>query len=134
VLRRALRDGTVPGAGLALLQCQTALRERLAETTCETERAALRIVANALDAPFRTIMRNCGLEPSAAFAKLATAPAGMGIDAVTGQVVEPREAGIVDPLSVAAAAATTAIRSVALALTIDAIVHTRKTEISVDPE
>jgi chaperonin GroEL len=134
VLRRALRDGTVPGGGLALLHCQAALRDRLAETTRETERAALRIVAAALDAPFRQIMANCGHEPSAAFAKLATAPAGMGIDAVTGQLVEPREAGIVDPLSVVTAAATTAIRSAALALTIDAIVHTRTTEISVDPE
>lgn len=133
-LRRALRDGSVPGGGLALLECQAALQRRRSETKCETERAALRVVVDALDAPFRQIVRNCGIEPSAAFATLATAPAGMGIDAVSGAVVEPRAAGIVDPLSVVTAAATVAIRGVALALTIDAIVHTRKTEISVDPE
>lgn len=134
VLRRALRDGSVPGGGAALLRCQAALRDRLASACDETERAALRIVADALDAPLRAILTNCGHEPAPVLARLNGAGDGMGFDARSGVIVDARAAGIVDPLAVVTAATVGAIRSVALALTIDAIVHTRSTEISVDPE
>lgn len=134
VLRHAIRDGSVLGGGVALLSCQTALRKRLARTSDETERAALRIVSEVLDVPFRTILANGGYEPAPVLAALDSAKAGMGFDALTGRVVDMRAAGILDPLAVVTAATSGAIRSVALALTIDTIVHTRSTEISVDPE
>lgn len=134
VLRDAIHDGVVPGGGAALLACQAALRKRLAKTSDETERAALRIVTSALEAPFRAILANCGYEAAAPLARIERGQPGLGFDALIGQVVEMRAAGIVDPLAVVTAAATGAIRGVALALTIDAIVHTRATEISVDPE
>ena len=134
VLREAIHGGTVPGGGAALLACKSDLTKRLAKTSGETERAALRIVIQALDAPFRTILANCGYETAAPLARIERGKRGLGFDALTGKVVDMRAAGIVDPLAVTTAAVTGAIRSVALALTIDTIVHTRSTEISVDPE
>ena len=56
------------------------------------------------------------------------------MDAPNGNVGEWGGAGIVDAVGVVNAAVVGAIRSVALALTIDAMVHTRSTEISVDPQ
>ena len=134
VLRNAIHDGSVPGGGVALLACRAGLTTRLTTTSDRTERAALRIVIESLEAPFRTILANCGHEPAPALAKMERGAPGLGVDARTGEVVDLRAAGILDPLAVTSAAVTGAIRSVALALTIDTIVHTRSADISVDPQ
>lgn len=134
VVRRVIRHGSVAGGGAALLACRRSLLARMAGADDPAERAALRVVADALEAPFRGILENCGFEAAPALARLAGEPAGYGFDARTGRIVEMREAGILDPAAVLAAAAAGAIVSAALALTIDAIVVTRKTDVSVDPE
>jgi chaperonin GroEL len=134
VLRSTLGNGAVPGGGSALLACRVPLRERLSEAENEAERAALRIVIKALEVPFRTILANAGYDAAGPLHRIESGPVGLGFDAVRGEIVDVRAAGIVDSLAVTAAAATGSIRSAALALTIDAVVHTRSTEISVDPE
>jgi chaperonin GroEL (HSP60 family) len=51
-----------------------------------------------------------------------------------GRIGDMHEAGIVDSARVTATAARGAIRSAALALSIDVVIHTQSTEISVNPE
>jgi len=134
ILRAAIRDGSVPGGGAALLTCRANLNQRLAKSTDEIKRAALRIVVHGLEDPFRTILANCGFETAAPMAAIARGQPGLGFNVLTGEIVDMRAAGILDPLAVITAATVGAIRSVALALTIDTMVHTRSTDISVNPE
>jgi chaperonin GroEL len=102
--------------------------------TDSAENAALRVVADSLEAPFRALLENCGYEAAPTLADLEGTCVDVGFDALRGRVTHLPEAGIVDPAGVVSAAVAGAIRSAALALTIDATVLTRKADVSVDPE
>jgi chaperonin GroEL len=122
-LRGALRDGVLPGGGVALLGCIPALEER-ARTAAETEeRAAYQILRQAVEAPARALLQNAGFEPSATLADARRAGPGHGFDVVRRQVVDMAQAGILDSAAVVRAAVGGAIHSAALALTIEVLVH-----------
>jgi len=124
-LRGAIREGVVPGGGVALLNCRAALRVRLAQAEEPEERAAYHILIEALAAPIRTLLHNAGLEPGAIFADIETAGPGYGFDVRTSEIVDVAGAGIYDAASVLRAVANNAIRTAALALTTDVVVHRR---------
>ena len=126
VVRGALRDGVVPGGGLAFLKCQPVLQERARAAASVEERAAYTILATAMAAPARTIATNSGFDASDVIAEIRQARNGCGFDVLHGATVDMREAGIVDSASVSKAAAYAAISSAALALTIDVLVHRRE--------
>ena len=134
VLRGAARDGVVPGGGAALIACQPALSEARAHTTDPIEQAALRVVQRAIEAPARTIFENAGREAALIIDDIRRAGSSIGFDVLRGELVDMIDAGIVDSLHMLKTVVRTAIRSAALALTIDVIVHTGKQEISVNPE
>ena len=121
-LRRALRDGIVPGAGVALLACRAALEASPVEAGESDARAAQRMLLRALEAPIRTICHNAGFD-SAKVAELEGKPTGYGIDARSGAIVDVMDAGIIDVASVTKAAVRSAVTSAALALTIDVLLH-----------
>ncbi len=121
-LRRALRDGIVPGGGVALLACRDALERAPYPTSDSEARAAERILLRALEQPIRTICHNAGFD-SAKLAQLQGVPRGHGIDVRSGAIVNVLEAGIIDVASVVEAALRGAVTSAALALTIDVLLH-----------
>ncbi len=136
-LRRALRDGIVPGGGIAYFACRDALQQRLdlpeqndmndlndlnELNEDSAGRAARRILLHALEQPLRAICANGGFD-SAKVAELAGMPQDQGIDIRSGAVVNMIDAGIFDVASVAAAALRGAVSSAALALTIDVLLH-----------
>lgn len=125
-LRASLKEGVLPGGGTALLACKPLLLERMHATEDPEERAAYRILSCAVEAPFRTIVKNAGYNPDEVLADLKYAPQGSGFDVVSGQVVNVREAGILDVTSCQKTAVRTAIDSAALALTTDIIIHHKK--------
>lgn len=120
-LRGALRDGVLPGGGVALLECIPALEEHARAAAATEERAAYQILRVACQAPARTLLENAGLDPSEILPDIGRH--GQGFDVVAGQLVNMRQAGILDSAAVMRAAASGAIRSAALALTIDVLVH-----------
>ena len=121
-LRRALADGVAPGGGVALLDCRAALQQAAVDEPDSDRRAAYRILCRALEEPLRTICLNAGFD-SAKIAELDGTPDGFGIDVLTGAVIEPVEAGIIDVASVLKAAVRRAVGGAALALTIDVLLH-----------
>ena len=131
-LRRALRDGIVPGAGVALLACRAALEASPVEAGESDARAAQRMLLRALEAPIRTICHNAGFE-SAKVAELNGKPPGYGIDARSGAIVDVMDAGIIDVASVTKAAVRSAVTSAALALTIDVLLHHAQPEATYAP-
>ena len=130
VLRSALQEGIVNGGGIALLDCRPALGMVSAHAGDEEERMACRVLAKALEAPTRAILTNSGLDPSSLLAYLG---AGSGVDARTGRIVNMRSAGILDSAASVRGALASAVRSAALALTVDVVVHKRSPQASVDP-
>jgi chaperonin GroEL len=123
VLRGALRDGVVPGGGVALLDCRPALKRRLEQSTDPDERGAYRILLNAMEGPARAIVANAGYDDSEIMAYINMAGPGHGFDAVAGEVVDMMQQSIVDVAALQKAIVQRAVATVALTLTIDALVH-----------
>ncbi len=130
-LRSALAGGVVPGGGASLLGAASALCALPAAS--DDEAYAFRILARALEEPLRAIAANAGYVPDVVIEKVKAAPRGRGFDVRTGQVVDLRSAGILDPLIVLQKALEVAVSGAAMALTTDVIVHHRKPVESVDP-
>lgn len=125
-LRGAMREGSLPGGGAALLACRAVLEDAIHKTPDSDEAVAARILRKGLEAPFRVILENAGFLPEEYLPQVNQKPAGWGMDVLKGEVVDMREAGIVDAAAVVKTAVRSAISSAALALTLDVVVQRRK--------
>jgi len=132
-MRGAMREGVVPGGGVALLACRPALQQRLAQSSDVDERAAYQILLDALDAPIRTLLHNAGREPGEVMADIETAGTGYGFDVKTGKIIKMSEAGIFDAAAVVNAAVRGAVSTAALTLTTDVMVHRSDAPNAVNP-
>jgi chaperonin GroEL len=132
-LRGAVREGVIPGGGVSLLACRPALREKLDQSRREEERSALRILIKAMEAPIRTIIANAGHDDSEALAEIKLAGPGYGFDVRSERIVDMAQVGIFDAAAVQKAAVRGAVKSAALALTVDVLVHRKKPEESMTP-
>jgi chaperonin GroEL len=133
VTRAAMRDGVLPGGGIALWRMRPLLSAETARDDCHEARAARRILHDALAAPIRAILTNGGYSPAEKLAQLEGTGYAFGCDARTGAIVDMRASGIIDCAGVQLAALRHAVKSAALALTIDVVVHRRKPEFSSMP-
>lgn len=133
VLRGIVTDGVVPGGGGAFLDCRETLAAAAAASTDADERAALRLVARALEEPTRTIVANAGADPARVLARIAEAGPGAGYDARLGRVVSMADAGVLDSTAVAKTAVRSALAGAGHALTIDTLVQRRSPEIATEP-
>ncbi len=130
-LRGAVADGIVPGGGVTFLHCAQALREALDSIPPDEDekRAAYRILMRAMEEPLRALAQNSGFDPGTVMANIFAQNEETGViwgyDLRNEQVVDVIEAGIVDVSTVIDAVVQGAIRSSALALTVDALVHVR---------
>jgi chaperonin GroEL len=128
LLRGAIQHGVVPGGGIALLNCRAVLRDRLKRVSNTDERAACRILLQAVEAPFRQLICNAGLEPSSVLAQLEGAGTCAGYDLRTNRVVDLTQAGVWDTTHTVATAVEVAINSAAMALTVDVVVYHKSPE------
>lgn len=129
-IRTTVRDGAVPGGGMALMKCRDLMNRCYSSATDEDERAAYHILAEAFEAPVRAIYENAGFDPSEVMAKLNFEDGATGFDVVEKKIVNVFEAGIFDSAQAQKTAVHNAISTAALALTVDTLVHLRKLEIA----
>ncbi len=118
--KAAVEEGIVAGGGVALLQAASAL-DALDNLTGD-EATGVKIVREALSAPLKQIAHNAGLEPGVVADKVASLPAGQGLNAATGEYVDLMSAGINDPVKVTRSALQNAASIAALFLTTEAVV------------
>lgn len=104
----AVKDGIVPGGGKTLLNISNAL---------PTDTVAKKILKNALQEPFKQIIRNIGEIPEVALMQLKGKDLTIGYDASKREVVDLLEAGIVDPAIVTKSALRNAVSISGLLLT-----------------
>jgi chaperonin GroEL len=133
-LRAAVKEGVVPGGGVALLGCRKILEPMAAETSDEEEKTAYRILLKAIEAPFRILLENGGHPSGPALNAIDLAGDGYGFDVMTGQVTDMLSAGILDVAAVQKEAVFSAVSSAALALTIDTLIHRKKPPVVMKPD
>jgi len=135
-LRAALRDGVLPGGGIALLQCGEWLQHYPFDHDDSTQRAAVHILGNALAAPIRALIANRGCDAGTVMGIIqqkSKEGIAFGFDAYSGQVVDRETLNLLDVAPVLYAALHRSVGGAALALTIDVIVHPKRRHASVDP-
>jgi chaperonin GroEL len=133
-LRRAIEQGVVHGGGVILLNMSSVFKAQALTAENTDERAAKRILAEAFKIPAHTIYGNAGYDPGEIMAKLSFEDGTAGFDVLKGQVVDMNQSGIRDSLAVLKSAVTNAIRTAALALTIDSLVHAREVQMVKYPD
>ena len=119
--RAAIDEGIVAGGGTALVRARVAVDE-LGATLVGDEATGARIVANALEAPLRFIAANAGYEGAVKVREVESAKGSVGLNAVTGELVDLVKAGVIDPAKVTRSALQNAASIAALLLTTEAIV------------
>jgi chaperonin GroEL len=130
-LRAASESGVVPGGGAALLSCARAVRAL--EGSDSDEAFGLKILATALEAPTRWIVRNAGFNPSPVIAELGRRPAGYGYDVIRAEYCDMDEAGIRDPHPVVRTALVKGVSGALMAMTTDALVIHKKPDWTAEP-
>ena len=107
--KAAIKEGIVPGGGISLLNAAQNI-----DATSKGEEALLQ----AIQAPFRTILNNAGIEGY----KIPTKE-GEGINVVTGDMVNMIKSGIIDPLLVTKSALNNASSVATTILSTDCVIN-----------
>jgi chaperonin GroEL len=118
--RAAVEEGIVAGGGTALIAAGLVLSDALGADA--DERVGVRVVGRALSQPLRAIVDNAGETGSVIAAHQLEQEEGHGFNAATGEWVDLRKAGIVDPVKVTRSALENAASIAALVLTTEALV------------
>ena len=106
--KAALKEGIVPGGGVALLNASTEI-----EATCAGEEALFQ----AIKSPFVTILNNAGFETIGFPDKI-----GFGLDVTTGDEVDMVKAGVIDPVLVTKSALKNAVSVVMTIVSADCVI------------
>ena len=114
-VKAALAGGIVPGGGVTLANLTSAIKEKS---------AGAEILRAALQAPFRQLMQNAGLNAEKLLADILEAKNGFGIDVMKpeSKLVDMKKSGIVDPARVTREAVSTAVSLAATSITMGALV------------
>jgi chaperonin GroEL len=119
--RAAMEEGIVAGGGIALLQAAASLADRLHELS-DSAREGAALLQEALLQPAACIAANCGLDPTVVVERIRSSPAGVGLDARTGQFTDMAAAGIIDPVKVSISALRNAVSVASLILTTQTLI------------
>jgi chaperonin GroEL len=118
--RAAVEEGIVPGGGVALLRCISALDKLKLHGD---EAIGVNIVKRALEEPLRQIAQNAGHEGAVVVGRVRESKDdNFGFDAETGEFGDLVKAGVIDPAKVTRLALQNAASIAALMLTTEALV------------
>jgi len=127
----ALREGLVPGGGVAYLNCIPAV---LDVNAAGDEAMGVKSLAHALEEPFRRIVTNAGASaPGAVMAQVQRRGPVYGYDAIRCKVVSMEKDGILDAAGVLIQALQTAVSGAIMALTTETIVLKSNPQTSMEP-
>ncbi len=96
--RAAVEEGIVAGGGVAFMDAAPALDS--IEIDDPEEQIGVDIVKKALAAPVATIAKNAGFEGAVVVDKVASLPAGQGLNSATGEWGDMIKMGVLDPVKV----------------------------------
>ena len=123
--RAAVQEGMIPGGGSSLVHAIKALEEHkhdLHKAGMADEKIGWDIIRRALEEPLRQIAENAGYEGSVEVNRVKASKPGQGFDAMTGELVDMLEAGIVEPFKVTRSALQNAASIGSLILTTETLI------------
>ena len=112
--KAALKEGIVPGGGVALLN---AAQKITADAVGE------KILFESIQAPFYTVLDNAGITIPSGYEEHE----GYGIDVITGDFVNMIEEGIIDPVLVTKSALKNAVSVVSTIISADCVISNMRT-------
>jgi len=110
--KAALKEGIVPGGGVALLNASQKLTAK---------NVGEEVLLSAIEHPFVTVLENAGLEHMTE--KL---PKGTGVNVMTGKVTNMVKAGVIDPVLVTKAALQNAVSVVKTIISADCVISNQR--------
>ena len=113
-VKAALKEGIVPGGGVALLNAALNIKE---------ENIGEKILTKSIISPFKTILDNAGIENIKVPEKN-----GYGIDVITGKEVNMVENGIIDPVLVTKTALKNAVSVVSTIISANCVISNMRIE------
>ena len=117
--RAAVKEGIVPGGGVALLRATSAINTKGMEPDVALGAEILR---KAMEGPARQIVSNAGLEPAVVVNQILSKKGANGFDARTESYVDMVKSGIIDPTLVTRTAVQNAASIAGLLLTTEAVI------------
>jgi len=123
--RAAVEEGVVPGGGVALIRCQSALD---AVKVSDEERFGVNIVRRAIEEPLRWIAKNAGAEGAIVLDKVRSGKGPFGYNAQSEEYEDLMKSGIIDPTKVVRTALQNAASVAGLLLTTEAMVAEKPRE------
>ena len=122
--KAALVEGVVHGGGIALIKAFNNIG--LPETVATDDQIGWDIVRRACQAPFKTILSNCGIEDYYSILKNATDVDSYTYDAKKQEVVNAFTAGLLDPAKVTRTAIENAASVAGTILTTESVIFEKK--------
>jgi chaperonin GroEL len=117
--RAAVEEGIVPGGGVALLRCLTALEGLKLQGD---EQIGVDIVKRAIEEPLRALATNAGVEGSIVVQEVKRRKGNDGYNVSTGEYEDLVKAGVVDPKKVTRTALQNAASIAGLLLTTECLI------------
>jgi len=118
--RAAVEEGIVPGGGVALLRCLTAIEG--VKGANEDEQIGVDIIKRAIEYPAKQLAANGGYEGSVVVQEIKKRKNNEGFNAATGQYEDLVKAGVVDPKKVTRSALQNAASIAGLLLTTECLI------------
>jgi len=119
--KAGVEEGIVSGGGTAYINVIPKVAEVISKLK-DDELIGGKIILKALEEPLRQIAENAGVEGAVVLEKVKGEKAGIGFNAVLGEYVDMKKAGIVDPTKVARTALQNAASIASMILTTEGIV------------
>ena len=115
--RAAVEEGIVPGGGVALLYISEKITTQLSS---REESIGAEILKKALLKPIKLLVENAGEDGNVVVAEVLKREVGIGYNVNTGEYVDMKKAGIVDPVKVTISAIQNASSVASMILTTEA--------------
>jgi chaperonin GroEL len=123
--RAAVEEGIVPGGGVALVRCLSALAKMKIKAD---QKLGVKVVMRAMEEPLRQIANNAGFEGSVVIDKVKNGEGAFGYNAETDTYEDLMKAGIMDPTKVVRLALQNAASVASLMLTTQAMISEKPEE------
>ncbi len=123
--RAAVEEGIVPGGGVALLRCISALDDL---KLGNDQQIGINILKRVLEEPIRWIVNNAGWEGSVVVQKVREGKGAFGFNARTEKYEDMVKAGVIDPTKVTRTALENASSVSALLLMTEAVIFEKPEE------
>jgi chaperonin GroEL len=118
--RAAVEEGIVPGGGVALLRCVSAIEA--VKGANEDEQIGVDIIKRAIEYPAKHLAMNGGYEGSVVVQEIKKRKGNEGFNAASGQYEDLVKAGVVDPKKVTRSALQNAASIAGLLLTTECLI------------